>query len=627
MIGTLLVNRYEILEVVGGGGMSLVYKAKDTWLKRLVAVKVLRPEYTNDEDFIRRFRREAQAVASLSHPNIVNIYDVGVEQAPYFIVMEYIEGKTLNWLIKNEAPLAIGRLVVIAKQIAEALRHAHTNQIIHRDIKPHNILLTEDERVKVTDFGIARAVSTSTVTHSGSIIGSVHYFSPEQARGNVTGEKSDLYSLGIVIYEMLTGQVPFKGDSPVGIALKHIQEAVPAPSQLRPDTPPELEMIVLRLLQKDESERYQNAGELVDDLTRFQMTHQDGPPIPHLQDSPTQVLPELKNIRDNRQERKGKSDKDPKQRPTWAPLAVWTLVTFLLVGGAIWGVFYALRLFTGGEVVVVPDVRSKSLVEAVRMLQDAGLKSDVQSEVFDPNLAAGYIISQDPEALSRVKTERTILLVVSKGTELKAVPDVTGKTERDATLELQNAGFKVSPPTRENHPEIKEGLVVRQDPRGSFEAKVGSEVKLTVSSGPAIVKARIPDLRGKTGDQARQLLQERNLNQGTVRVQPQPGVTPGTVISQDPAPDTEVNVGSAVNWVEAGAATNLVNVQLRFDDEPAIQEIKVIVRDASRTQPIRVFYQKVHRKGDQPISLDVPVEPPGVIEIYRNNKLESSKSF
>ncbi|MGE5654013.1 MAG: Stk1 family PASTA domain-containing Ser/Thr kinase [Bacillota bacterium] len=627
MIGTLLVNRYEILEVVGGGGMSLVYKAKDTWLKRLVAVKVLRPEFTNDEDFIRRFRREAQAVASLSHPNIVNIYDVGVEQAPYFIVMEYIEGKTLNWLIKNEAPLAISRVVVIAKQIAEALRHAHTNQIIHRDIKPHNILLTEDERVKVTDFGIARAVTTSTLTHSGSIIGSVHYFSPEQARGNVTGEKSDLYSLGIVLYEMLTGQVPFKGDSPVSIALKHIQEAVPAPSQLRPDTPPELESIVMKLLQKDESERYQNAGELVDDLTRFQMTHHDGIPIPNLQDSPTQVLPELKTIRDARQDRKGKDEKNGKKRPAWVPVAVWTLVIFLLVGGAMWGVFYALRLFTGGEVVPVPDVRGKSLVEAVRLLQEAKLKSGVQSEVFDPNLAAGYVISQDPEPLSRVKADRVISLVVSRGTELKAVPDVTGKPERDATLELQNAGFKVSPPSRENHPEVKEGYVIRQDPRGNFEAKVGSEVKLTVSSGPAIVKARVPDLRGKTRDQALQLLQERKLNQGTITSRPQPGVAPGTIVSQDPAPDTEVNVGSAVSWVEAGAATNVVNVQLRFDEEPAIQEIKVVVRDASRTQPVRVFYQKVHRKGDQPISLDIPVEPPGVIEIYRNNKLESSKTF
>ncbi len=261
------------------------------------------------------------------------------------------------------------------------------------------------------------------------------------------------------------------------------------------------------------------------------------------------------------------------------------------------------------------------------MLRDAGLQSDVQSEVFDPNLAAGYVISQDPEPQNRVKTERVISLVVSKGTELKAVPNVSGKPERDAILELQNAGFKVSPPTRENHPETKEGYVIRQDPRGSFEAKVGSEVKLTVSAGPAIVKARVPDLRGKTGEQALQLLRERNLTQGTVSARPQPGVTPGTVVSQEPAPDTEVNVGSAVSWVEAGVSANTVNVQLRFDEGPGVQDIKIIVRDASRTQPVRVFYQKVHRKGDQPISLDVPVDPPGVIEIYRNNNLESSKTF
>ena len=245
MIGKILGNRYEIVEKIGGGGMALVYKAKCKLLNRYVAIKILRSEFINDEEFINKFRRESQAAASLSHPNIVNIYDVGVEDNIYYIVMEYIKGNTLKQLIREKGKLDANEALDIAIKIADALHHAHENHIVHRDIKPHNILVTEDGRVKVTDFGIARAATTSTVTNTSNVIGSVHYFSPEQARGGYTDENSDIYSLGVVMYEMVTGRLPFEGDSPITVALKHIQEDIELPTSIESSVPKSVESIIL----------------------------------------------------------------------------------------------------------------------------------------------------------------------------------------------------------------------------------------------------------------------------------------------------------------------------------------------------------------------------------------------
>lgn len=266
MIGHQLGGRYEVIERVGGGGMALVYKAQDLLLNRNVAIKVLRQQFVHDEEFIRRFRREAQSAASLSHPNVVSIYDVGQEDDVHYIVMEYVEGKNLNEIIKERAPLQVDESVRIASQIADALDHAHHNQIIHRDIKPHNILIGRNGRVKVTDFGIARAVTSTTITQTGSVVGSVHYFSPEHAKGIVTGEKSDLYSLGIVLYQMLTGQLPFLGESPISVALKHLQEEFDEPRKFNPLIPQSVENVILKSMRKNPQERYQSAKEMQTDL-------------------------------------------------------------------------------------------------------------------------------------------------------------------------------------------------------------------------------------------------------------------------------------------------------------------------------------------------------------------------
>ncbi len=266
MIGKVLGNRYEIIEKIGGGGMALVYKAKCRLLNRFVAVKVLRAEFTEDEEFVKKFKRESQAAASLSHPNIVGIYDVGMEDNVYYIVMEYIKGQTLKDLIKKKGALGVDFATNIAIQISSALEHAHKNHIVHRDIKSHNIMIREDNSVKVTDFGIARAISSSTITNTGNVIGSVHYFSPEQARGGYTDEKSDIYSLGIVMYEMMTGRLPFEGETPIAVALKHIQEEALKPTSINTRIPKSMEDIIQKCIEKDVNNRYSSMSEIIADL-------------------------------------------------------------------------------------------------------------------------------------------------------------------------------------------------------------------------------------------------------------------------------------------------------------------------------------------------------------------------
>ncbi len=353
MIGKQLGGRYEILGRVGGGGMAIVYKGLDILLHRHVAVKVLRQQYVHDEEFIQRFRREAQAAASLSHPNVVSIYDVGQEEDIHYIVMEYVEGTTLNEQIKEKAPLQVEEAVHIASQICDALDHAHHNQIIHRDIKPHNILIGKNGRVKVTDFGIARAVTSSTITQTGSVVGSVHYFSPEHAKGTPTGEQSDLYSLGIVMYQMLTGRLPFLGESPISVALKHLQEDVEEPRKVNPLIPQSVENIILRAMRKSTSERYRSAKDMLSDLESCLLPHRRNEPKVNfldddeLDEEKTRVMPALRpgqyavvEDEDDPQPRVKETAPPEKKQKGWVKPLVWFVVLMALVGGMWYAVQY-----------------------------------------------------------------------------------------------------------------------------------------------------------------------------------------------------------------------------------------------------------------------------------------------
>ena len=425
--GKVLGGRYEIINKIGNGGMATVYRATDLVLKRYVAVKILRDEFTTDEEFIRRFETEAQSAARLTHPNIVSIYDVGVDNGVYYIVMELIQGKTLKEIIVEErGPLPWKWSVNVAIQIASALEMAHKNNIIHRDIKPHNIIITEDGIAKVTDFGIAKAVSNSTITAFGTTIGSVHYFSPEHARGGYTDAKSDLYSLGVVMYEMVTGKVPFDADTPVSVALKHMQEDPVPPIEENKNLPEAVNKIILKALKKDPMLRYQTATEMLQDL-RMALKNPSGDFVEEVDYDETA---RTQKISTNMYERQKKSNGKKENKfitfiKTHPKLSVFLgiIILFFLAFG---GTTLVLNV-TNPKEVQLPNVVGLSQEEAKQKVESAKLKFEVSAEEYNTEVEQGHVISQDPtytEKYNNVKEGSQVKVVISKGTEKTKVPKV-----------------------------------------------------------------------------------------------------------------------------------------------------------------------------------------------------------
>jgi serine/threonine protein kinase len=393
MIGKLLAARYEVLEKIGGGGMAIVYKGMDLLLNRAVTIKVLREQFVSEDDFIKRFKREAQAVAKLSHPNIVSIYDVGHEQDFHYLVMEYVEGQNLKEVIVQKAPMDPLEAIDYLIQILDALEHAHESGVIHRDIKPHNILVTKTGKVKVTDFGIAQAVTSATQTFSGTVVGSVQYISPEQAKGEATGIYTDIYSAGVVLYELLTGVLPFTGDNAIGVALKHIQSDFIPPSQIAEGVPASLERVVLKAMTKDPVYRFQSASEMKMALEKIRGTMAE--------DLPTQVLPAV-DLEIN--------DTYPKESPKRKPKPVfWLLIPLfiLIAGGGFW--LGVQRYFQTGEV-RVPNIEGKSLAEAVKILEDADLIYEIDRKIHHTEIPENHVIKQSPEAGELIKRTRPVLI-------------------------------------------------------------------------------------------------------------------------------------------------------------------------------------------------------------------------
>jgi serine/threonine-protein kinase len=437
--GTFLANRYRIGERIGGGGMALVYRARDEQLGRDVAVKVLRGQFGTDEEFIRRFRREAQNAASLSHPNVVQIFDVGRDDDQYFIVMELVEGQTLKELIQRQGPLPIAEAVRISAEILGALEHAHTNRIVHRDIKPHNILISRDGHAKVTDFGIARATTTDTVTHTGSIMGSAHYFSPEQANGQPTGEKSDIYSMGIVLYEMLTGTVPFTGDRPTTVALKHIRDRVVPATQLNSEVPVELDEIILRALEKEPEDRYPSAAAMRQALEQFAEDHAAGRTHMPSGDFPTMDLRAMRRHKPRRlAERADEEQEDEPQGRSRVWL--WVAVIALLVVGVVGGGLYALVRFTEVPEVKVPDLKGMDFTQAQDELRSLKLVPRVLNQTNN-DVPAERVIDTEPPGNTMVKVGRDIVLKVSRGPDQKALPDVRNRHVDEARALLESERF------------------------------------------------------------------------------------------------------------------------------------------------------------------------------------------
>lgn len=592
LVGKVIGNRYEILEKIGEGGMATVYKARCNILKRYVAVKVLRDEFTTDEEFIKRFNTEAQAVASLTHPNIVSVYDVGHEGNLYYIVMELIKGRTLKEIIVSEGAPAWKWCVNVAIQIASALETAHKNNIIHRDIKPHNIIITEDGMAKVTDFGIAKAVSNSTITAFGTTMGSVHYFSPEHAKGGITDAKSDLYSLGVVMYEMLTGKLPFDADTPVSVALKHLQEQPTEPIIINPTIPQAINKIVMKSMQKDPSLRYQNAGEMLKDLS-IALKNPDADFVnidDTLRDYPTQTISTIysKPIEDKVKEKEKDMEKEKKNKFT-AFIAKHKIISTIIGLIILFALTIAITSFAFDVAtpkdVLIPDLVGLSLDEAKSKIEESKLEIEVEEERYDATIEAGKIISQDPiyKENYKIKEKSKIKVIVSLGLKIVKVPKVTGKTLEEAKelLEEQDLIVVVE---EEPSKKIEAGYVISQDVPENAEIGAGSTVTITVSTG--IEKSLVPNLMGKTEADAKKMIEEAGLTLATTLTAEDTTKDSGVVLKQSLNAGDTVEKGSkitiTINKIEE-FITGTINLNLKSLLGTSIEYVETEEEDTGET--------------------------------------------
>lgn len=510
LIGRTIANRYEILEKTGVGGMATVYTAKDLVLNRHVAVKVLKEEFTTDEEFVKRFNTEALAAASLSHANIVSIYDVGNEDNIYYIVMELVRGKTLKQIITENGPISWKWATNIAIQIASALEVAHKNNIVHRDIKPHNIIITEDGVAKVTDFGIAKAVSNSTITAFGTTIGSVHYFSPEQAKGGYTDAKSDIYSLGVVMYEMLTGQVPFDADTSVSVALMHMQEKPVPPIEINKNIPTALNDIILKAMQKEPMARYQTAAEMISDLRRA-LKEPNGEFVEEeMNDGLTRrmdaITDDMLDKKGNNKKKKGKLALYFEKYPKMKGVAI-VLLCVVLFALAFGGTALVSKITTPKEV-QIPNLVGRTEEEAKEELAKINVKYNKINEKYSSEVEAGRIISQEPgySINFKIKEKSTVNVIISKGTETTTVPKVIGMKYDDAVATLEAAKLTVEK-VEEASKTVEAGIVISQEIAATTTANAGDVVKIHVSTGTTQVE--VPSVLGKTEAEAKQILTEK----------------------------------------------------------------------------------------------------------------------
>ena len=599
--GVFLGKRYEILGRIGSGGMADVYKGKDHKLNRYVAIKVLKSDYRSDQVFIQKFLSEAQAAAGLMHPNVVNVYDVGQDRGLYYMVMELVEGITLKDYIQKKGKLSAKETISISIQMVTGIQAAHNRHIIHRDIKPQNIIISKEGKVKVTDFGIARA-TTSTQTISASVMGSVHYTSPEQARGGRVDEKSDIYSAGITMYEMITGHVPFDGDSTVSVALKHLQEEIASPAEEVPDIPYSLECIIMKCTQKNPERRYHDCESLLLDLKRslvdpdgdFVITGSVAAAAPDSDRTvvmSTEELEQLQNQRyddeddeydddydedeyddedeedddDYQEERRKKKDVNPDTKKIMRILlivagVIVALLVIFLVGNAV-GVFSGPGITATTEKQVdVPDVRGMTEDEARDELNDKNLGMRVSGREASDEYDKGEIISQDPGEGEKVDEHTTIEVVVSTGPETKMVkvPNVVDAKEADAEKEIEDAGLIVKKEF-EASDDVDAGRVISVSPDAGTEVEEGSEVTIVVSTGPETKMVAVPKLVGREAADAEAALTSAGLvGSVTEQYSDEPA---GQVISQSPLEGEQVEEGSTVSYVVSlGPETKTVTV-------------------------------------------------------------------
>jgi serine/threonine-protein kinase len=586
LINTLFDGRYRIVRKLGAGGMANVYLAEDEDLGRRVAIKILNDRYANDDLFIERFRREAKSAAALSHPNIVSVYDRGEAEGTYYIAMEVIEGRSLKELIMTRGPLPIAQALAYTHEILDALRFAHRHGIIHRDIKPHNILI--GERLKVTDFGIARA-GASQMTEAGSIMGTAQYLSPEQARGAPVTASSDLYSAGIVLYEMLTGKVPFSGDSAIEIAMKHLNDPPKPPSKIRPEIPDELDAVVLRALSKNPEDRYQTAEEFSEDLHRVEA----GLPLaPETSEAATALLAGAALVGDGGSTEvlagtavttpggrppttrrppppygPGYYDEPPRKRRRWAP---WLLVLLLLAAAGIagWYVFSQIQdQLAANEPVAVPNVEGLKEEAAVTLIENAGLDPEVQ-RAANPDAEKDRVFDQNPG--TRIQKGDRVTLLVSTGPPKTSVPDVVGMNYGDAVQALNDVNLKAT--KHEVFSPKPVGKVISQDPPAGEQVVEGTEIVLDVSRGAKQVA--VPNVVGMSEDDAKTTLEQAGFQVSSTSA-PADSTPEGIVSDQSPDGGTPATKGSTVTiTVSSGPSTTTVPDEVGQDKQVAIDDLK-----------------------------------------------------
>ena len=567
IIGRKLDGRYEIQEIIGVGGMAIVYKAYDSIDDRIVAVKVLKDEYLTNEDFRRRFKNESKAIAVLSHPNIVKVYDVSFGDKLQYIVMEYVDGITLKEYIDQQKVLTWKEAVHFTVQILRALQHAHEKGVVHRDIKPQNIMMLEDGTIKVADFGIARFANSETRTITDKAIGSVHYISPEQARGGVTDKKSDIYSVGVMLYEMLTGTLPFESDNAVSVAIMQMQQDPRRPREINDQIPEGLEDITLRAMQKDPAERYQSAADMLADIDRFKQN-----PSIHFEykyfidESPTKYVDAIHKIKGTEEPAlpdEGKAVKKPgKKRPVIPALTAIMAVLVLLVMGLVVFAMYKTGVIgprTQDE--VVPNLVGQNYNDVkANPSYVANFNIVQQTTAYSDTVAKDLIISQTPEKGATIKKNGTIKVTVSLGANMVSVADVTNQDASVAYVTLKNQGLNPTQ-VQQNSDTVTTGYVISTDPTAGSSVNNGSNITIYVSSGPAVKTTTVPDLSKVSESAAQGVIEKANLK-ASISEQNSDSVAAGSLISQTPSANSTANQGTQVTAIysKGPAAPTTVNV-------------------------------------------------------------------
>ena len=626
LVGLVFDHRYEVQEKIGVGGMADVYRGKDTLLGRPVAIKILHQNFGSDQDFVARFKREAQAAGKLNHQNVVSMYDVGYDQGFHYIIMEYVAGCTLKEYIQHHSRVTIQEAVKITIAIAEGLEHAHMMGIVHCDVKPHNILITDAGRVKVTDFGIARAInSAATMMYTNSVMGSAHYISPEQASGKTINVSTDIYSLGVVLYELLTGEVPFRGETPVSVALQHVKDRVIAPRIKNSLVPPQLEQVVLTALEKEPGKRFGSISEMIQAL-RMSLGYRGGTsarPMQH--DFATQVLPPL--------EEEVMEEEEERQEGLLGKLG--SLPQKYIIGGAVFAfilaflwAFLSFGNFWSNSTVDVPNVVGKQLSVATRLLEERHLRVS-SSEVTNSDVPAGQVISQSPEPGETVKEQRMVHLVVSKGAGDITIPDLQGMSFDQAREKLKALGLSIGKISYTSDTSKDDGVVISQGLQAGGKASKGATVDITINQTKSTM-VEIPNVVGMTIKEAKEALGNLGLSISKIS-----GSNEDTAVvsAVSPAPGSTVKRDESVTLVgqpkdgkkesnKAGGTTK-GTVDITVPNGRSAQQVKIVLID---DEGGRVVYDGSNAPGDRIIK-NVSGTGNVRVQIYLNNALVQEQSL